>query len=152
MANNGIVTIPNYAAIYGASAGVTQVTIDEMPTLPGTPRRTHVTSLTLAAGASVDLDSDAITVGLTARLIAVVVSGTVAFEATLKTVADAVEDDVITARNAFGGTEPLAIPNGNFVTVLGTVAVGLDAFRISITNCDVNVSGDVAATFFWVEE
>ena len=119
--------------------------------LSGTPQWTHVSSSGLVAGASVDLSSDQITVNETGTLVLIYISATVAFDAVIKMVNEAVETDIFTVHNSIGGTEPVQIPNAGFFTVLGTAAVGFDGFTVSITNCDRNASGNVSVTFLWTE-
>ena len=43
------------------------------------------------------------------------------------------------------------IPAKGFVPVVGTVAAGLDAFRLEITNLETSEPADVYATFYWDE-
>lgn len=112
---------------------------------PTTPTVAYVTSASLAAGASVALDTPE---AAAMKLVKVIVWTSVAFKATITTVDNAVESAV----KALGGGPAFrpwefASPHKDYIT-LGTTA-GADKFRCNVSNLDDANAADVYATFYY---
>lgn len=114
---------------------------------PEDPVVSALTSLALAAGASVDLDATLITTGRLGRLAAVTVAASVPLKAQIRTMPGAtIVDTVFTSEVDL--THRWTTPHPNFVTQDGG---GGGRFRITITNLDTIDPGDVYATAYFDE-
>lgn len=116
------------------------------------PVITYVTSASLAAGASVTLDSAQLTASMTGRLWGVLVASTVSFRAELFTVANAVASASRGTAISHIGYCFICPPAPDFVTVAYSVTAGLDGFRVIVTNLDLSEAADVYCTFYYDEE
>jgi hypothetical protein len=113
---------------------------------PTNPVTEHVTSASLAAGASADLTTSE---AASKKLAKVIVWSSVAYRVRLYTVDNAVES---TNPVGVGGAPAMTAwtwdaPHRDYVT-LGATA-GLDAFRAEVTNLDDNLAADVYAQFYF---
>ena len=118
---------------------------------PDSPAFSRLTSASLAAGASVDLDAATIPAATTGKLMAVSVASSVACKWEIKTRDGAVLVEVDTLVTSVPGTPSLMwhTPHKDFVTLAGA---GVDEnFRINVTNLDDNLAADVYATLYWDE-
>ncbi len=124
------------------------------PAPPDDVQTATASSTATAAGASDDLDGAQINSGKTGKLMQVVVSASVPWKAELKIVTNAAESAAL--HTWFGG--PGHGGNGEFVpitkeafTVAEDVTVGLDAFRVTVTNLEISEAADLYATFIYDE-
>lgn len=115
------------------------------------PKTFFGTVAAVAAGSSGIITTPQITVNTTGKLFAAIASSSVPFKAQLRTVAEGVESADRDVRFGLTRTVVFRVPAKGFVTVLGTVAAGLDAFRLEITNLETLEPADVYATFYWDE-
>lgn len=110
---------------------------------PTNPVIERITSASLAAGGSVDLDSSE---AAAKKLTKVVVWASVPFKAEIHTVDNGVESSVL----ACGGGQALDPwdfePTHRDYITLGNTA-GADNFRVAVTNLDNSTAADVYATF-----
>ncbi len=118
---------------------------------PVNPQLERLSSVDLAAGASIDLDSSAIAIGTIAKLMMVTLSSTVACRWDIKSLDLAVEVtfDTIYTSGLWG--EPTRLwrpPHKEFVTI--AYGDGDEGFRITVQNID-KAAADVRATVFWDE-
>ena len=117
------------------------------------PQVVDATSVTLAAGATVDLDSNQIGGGLTGKLAALSFGSTLAIRAELKTVLNAVETTIAVFFSLAGQSQWIEMPSKDYVTQAQNGGAGFDGFRLTITGLDPNGAGaDVYATFIYDEE
>ena len=117
------------------------------------PQVVDATSVTLAAGSSVDLDSTQIGGGLTGKLAALSFGSTVAIRAELKTVLNAAETTVAVFFALAGQSTWIEMPSKDYVTQAQNGGAGFDGFRLTITGMDANDAGaDVYGTFIYDEE
>ena len=109
-------------------------------------------SSSLAAGGSTDLDSAQISVGTTGQLIGLIITSSVPLKAVLKTLLNAAEsaDKAIFFTNPANNV-PIVIPSKLFFTQAHDAGVGLDGFRITVTNLDPTSASDVYCTFLYNE-
>lgn len=104
----------------------------------------------IAAGASFDFDTADLD-GQDHTLVQVTVAGTQAWTARVYTVEDGTEDQLTAPiAGAAGETVIWDIPSGAVALTGGNV--GLDAFRVEITNQDNNSSGVFAVNIFYFSE
>jgi len=113
-------------------------------------KRTHSTSASVAAGGQVDLDAAQITVGLTGKLIQLVISSSIPFKAELKTVTNNSASGTLVTW--IGRHVDFTLAHKKFISVAQDVGAGVDTFRVTITNLDTSEAADVYATFFYDEE
>lgn len=116
------------------------------PGTPTTPANKYVTSASLAAGASVNLDTGEIAAQ---RLTAVEVWTSVAYKAELRKVLNTVADtdpSVIGGGQAFQSFAWKA-PHADYIKT--TASAGTDGFRVTVTNLDDSNAADVYATFHY---
>jgi hypothetical protein len=114
------------------------------------PQTLQVSSAALAAGTSADLDSTAIAVGMTGRLVAVIVCASVPCKWVIQTRDGAVlatKGTVFTGPNRL--TETFSPPSRDFASI--AYGDGNEMFRVTATNLDSHHAADVYATFFWDE-
>ena len=126
-----------------------------LPTTIGvaSPRVVDKTSATLAAGASVDLDSSQITSSLTGKLAALSFASSLPLKAVLKTVLNAVETDIAVFFSRAGDDKWYTFPSKDYITQAQNGGAGFDGFRLTITNMDADSQpADVYATFIYDEE
>ena len=116
------------------------------------PKAMLATSVSLAAGANVDLDSDQIASGKTGKLLMLLVCASVPFKTVLHTVSDGVPG---TPRATFfglaGRNALLPIPSKHLYQIAHSGAAGFDGFRAVITNLDPTQAADVYANFAYDE-
>ena len=125
------------------------------PVIPGmsSPTMSHATSAALASAGSTDLDSAQISSGLTGKLVGFLASSSVPLKVELKTVLNGIESAVrMTVFLGLGEAELIMLPSKRFVTQSESVTVGLDGFRLTVTNLDTTQAADVYGTFFYDEE
>ena len=114
-----------------------------------TPKLSTLSSVALAAGASVDLDATAITTATTGKLRAVTVAASVPLKAEIKTVdGAAVVRDVVFTSDAML-TFRWTAPDRGYITVVGGAG---KLFRVTLTHLDTVDAADVSATIYWTEE
>lgn len=116
---------------------------------PGSPQRRSTSSVALAAGGIIDLDSDQITAGTTGKLRQVTIAATVPLKAEIKARDGAGEtliDTVFTSETEL--TLPWIAPHEDWAQQVGGA---LRNFRATITNQDTIDAADVYATFYWDE-
>ncbi len=117
------------------------------------PQVVDATSVTLAAGATVDLDSNQITSPLTGKLAALSFASSLPLKAVLKTVLNAVETDVAVFFSLAGQDRWIDFPSKDYVTQAQNAGAGFDGFRLTVTNMDADSQpADVYATFMYDEE
>ena len=116
------------------------------------PVRDALSTASLAAGSSANLDGTIIAAAKTGKLIAVVMASSVACKWIVKTRSGAVE---LTMGVVFTGGlsgrpfDRFDPPDKNFCTLAGN---GVDTnFRITATNLDGKLAADAYATIFWDE-
>ncbi len=109
------------------------------------------TSSALAATASTDLDSAQISSGTTGQLLGLIITSSVPLKAVLKTVLNAVESSDLAVFFTFPGSTPITMPSKLFFTQVESVTVGLDGFRVTVTNLDGTAASDVYCTFLYDE-
>ncbi len=110
------------------------------------------TSTALAATSSIDLDSAQISSGTTGQLIGLMIASSVPLKAVLKTVLNAVESsDLAVFFTQAANNELIKMPSKLFFTQAESVTVGLDGFRVTVTNLDGTAASDVYCTFFYDE-
>ena len=114
------------------------------------PKVTYVTTATVAAGSSVDLDSDQIGSGLTGKLLGMVVSSSVPFKATLQTVQNAVATNKVTGFSMDRKWD-WKTPARDFIQQAQDAGAGFDGFRATVLNLDTSEAADVYAAFFFDE-
>lgn len=114
------------------------------------PQLTFVTTATVAAGASADLDSAQVTTDKTAHLLALVVASSVPFKAVLQSVLNGVATTKVVSFRPAGNSWDWS-PPGGFITAVQDAGVGFDGFRVVITNLDTSEAADVYATFLYDE-
>lgn len=116
------------------------------------PKTTLATSTDLVASASIDLDSDQITVGTTGQLIALMITSSVPLKAVLKTLLNGAESsDLAVFMTKTANELPIEMPSKLFYTQAHDAGVGLDGFRVTVTNLDGSQASDVYCTFFYDE-
>ena len=110
------------------------------------------TSTNLAAGASIDLDSDQIATGKTGKLMAIRLGASVPLKGELKTVqnnvSSAVKDFFFSNRMS---STIYPLPSHNFVTQVQDAGAGFDGFRMTVTNQDTIDAAFAYVTFFYDE-
>lgn len=116
------------------------------------PKSALGSSTGLAAGASVDLDGAQVSADKTGKLVAVLLTASVALRGELQTV----QNGVPSAAKAVVFTPPgnarwLRMPSKEFFTVPEDAQAGFDGFRMRVTNLDPTQAADVYATFLWDE-
>lgn len=115
-----------------------------------TPTTSHDSSLVLAAGSSVDLDSTQIPSGLTGKLVSVFMVASVPLKGEIKTVLNGVESStLVTLFSKAGQLTNMSLPNKDFITQAESATAGFDGFRLTVTNLDNESAADVYATFFY---
>lgn len=130
-----------------AVSGTVSVSVDP----PTSPQYSTLTSASLAAGASVDLNATEITNGTTGKLVQVSVASTVPLKIEIKTVKNAVvATRVVRFTSAAHPSEDFVPSHKNFITILSVVAQ-TDNFRVTVTNMDNALAADVYATVLWDE-
>ena len=102
----------------------------------------------VSAGGGTDINSTQIPSGMTGKLIQLLVSGSTAFRADLKTVSNAVESsNVITVvSNGIWDFKPVS---KTLITVAYDISVGFDGFRVTVTNLDTAEPANFYVTFFY---
>jgi hypothetical protein len=117
--------------------------------IPTNPLVEDITSASLAAGASVDLDSTDVGAA-TQKLTQVDIWASVPYKARIITVANAVE----TIRTVLGGQALVPViwtsPHKDYVQQ-GPAGAGFDGFRVEMTNLDNVDAADVYCTFYTEE-
>lgn len=110
------------------------------------------TSSALAAGSQVDLDSAQVTVSTTAKLVALFVNSSVPIKAVLKTLLNgAASSDLAVFFIQPNGAQLIVMPSKEFFTQVHDAGVGLDGFRVTVTNLDTSQPSDVYCTFLYDE-
>lgn len=117
---------------------------------PVSPHTASDSALTVAAGATGTMDSTQISSGKTGQLYAVNVGGSVAFRVDLYTVLNGVQTQFETGYG-WEGKYDWKTPAAAFITVTEDPTVGLDGFRVVVTNLDTTEPADFYATFYWDE-
>lgn len=112
---------------------------------------TYVTTATVAAGASTNLDSAQVTSATTARLLGLLVSASVPFKAELRTVANGVASANKAVWFSMSGGWDWKTPGRDFIQVAHSATAGLDGFRVVVTNNDLSEAADVYCSFFFDE-
>ncbi len=116
---------------------------------PESPKIAATTSVNLAAGASVDLETPDITTGTTGNLEQVTIAASVPLKAEIKTrdgAAIALRDTVFTSEAHL--TQIWRGPNKKYVTQVGGTT---RRFRVTLTSLDNIDAADVYVTFFYDE-
>ncbi len=116
---------------------------------PESPQLAITTSASLAAGASVNLETGDITTGTTGKLEQVTIAASVPLKAEIATVVAGTptfRDVVFTTDGRL--TFPWRPPHKNWLTNAGG---STRRFRVRITNQDNADAADVYATFYWDE-
>lgn len=116
------------------------------------PTIVHASDPSVAAGGSTDLDSNQISSGLTGKLLQIIVSSSVPFKAEIKTVLDAVPSSTLITGISRTGFLDITLVSKRFVTVAQSASVGLDGFRVTVTNLDTSEAAAVYATFLYDED
>lgn len=114
------------------------------------PLISDATSVSVAAGASVDLDSTQLSSGVTGKLLGLIVTASVPFKAELKTVLNGVPTSKVTYFSSDRKWDWRS-PARDFISVTQSATPGLDAFRVTVTNLDTSEAADLYATFFYDE-
>lgn len=115
------------------------------------PKTSFDTEVAVAAGASVDLDSDQISAGKTGFLTGIIVSSSVPFKAVVQTVLNGVATTVSAPRIVTEGGWDFVPPGSNYITAVHDATAGFDGFRVVFTSLDTSAASDAHATFFWSE-
>ena len=140
---------------YGDDGSATDVSAaNPLPVAPGLvdPKTTFATAVSVAAGSSTDLDSDQISAGKTGKLIAVLLTASVALKGELHTVTNGAASAVkAVIFSQAGFSQPVDMPGREFFTVAQDAGAGLDGFRLTVTNLDNSQAADVYCTFFYDE-
>ena len=117
-----------------------------------TPTTTLDSAAAVAAQASVDLDSDQISSGLTGQLVGLIITASVPVKATLKVVTNAADGpDLAVFFVHAGDTRITKMPSKRFFAVAHDAGAGLDAFRVAVLNNDTTQAADVYVTFLYDE-
>ena len=125
-------------------------------TRPAPPDNGHidfVTSVNLAAGASVDLDAVTIPASTTGKLMRVTVSSSLPCKWAVKTRDGAAEmTEVVFMTGGLAGGSPTFTWTPNSKELVTQAGAGVDEnFRVTATNLDANRTADVYATIEWDE-
>ncbi len=116
------------------------------------PQTTHATSASVAAGSSVDLDSDQISVSTTGELVGLIICASVPWKAQLKTVLNGVESStLLTLFGQSGKSHTEIMYSKKFFTQAYDATAGLDGFRVTMTNLDTSQAADLYTTFLYDE-
>ena len=116
------------------------------------PKAVLATSVGLAAGASVDLDSDQIASGKTGKLLMLLVCASVPCKTVLHTVTDGVPSaPKATFFGLAGRNATLPIPSKHLYQVAHSGVAGFDGFRVTVTNLDNSNAADVYVNFAYDE-
>lgn len=109
------------------------------------------TSASLAPGSAVDLDSTQVSVGMTAKLLGLIVTGAAPLKAVLKTLTNgAASSDLAVFFPK--DDNPIWMPSKEFFTVAYDAGAGLDGFRVTVTNLNTgSAATDVYCTFLYDE-
>jgi hypothetical protein len=129
------VRLTDGAAFYAAASGA-----------PNSPQFSTVTSASLGAGASVDLDHTAITGGTTGQLMGIDVSSAVPLKVEIKTVNAGTPTTRVVLFTQNGDYLTWRAPFKTFITQSGGAT---SRFRVTVTNRDNNQASDVYSTAFW---
>lgn len=110
------------------------------------------TSTALAATSSADLNSAQISVGTTGQLIGLIITSSVPLKAVLKTLLNGAESaDKAVFFTQIANNQPIIMPSKLFFTQAYDAGVGLDGFRVTVTNLDGTAASDVYCTFLYDE-
>ena len=116
------------------------------------PKAVLATSVGLAAGASIDLDSDQIASGKTGKLLMLLVCASVPCKAVLQTVTNGVPSAPrATFFGLAGRNAMLPIPSKHLYQIAHSGIAGFDGFRVTVTNLDNSNAADVYANFAYDE-
>jgi len=116
---------------------------------PSSPSAEDITSASLAAGATTDLDSTDVGSD-TLYLSGVDVWSSIPWKARIMTVANAVETVIAVIGGQAMHTVQWRPPHRKYISQ-GPVGAGFDGFRVEMTNLDNNDAADVYCTF-WTEQ
>lgn len=140
------------AAVLGSDPGVSAVGLVTRTVGVEQPVVDALSSSSLAAGASIDLDGTTIANLATGKLMAVSVGSSAACKWVIKTRNGGVEVEkgtIYTGGLCGGPSGCFQPPDKNFITLAGS---GVDEnFRVTVTNLDYENAADVKATIFWDE-
>jgi len=114
------------------------------------PRRSADVLTDLAPASSGDIDSSNILAGKTGKLIHVIVSSSVAFKVSLRTVESGITSLAHVVAFSYDRVWEFKAPDINYLT-LDYTGISDDKFRVTVTNLDTSDSADFYATFFWDE-
>lgn len=109
------------------------------------------TSASLAPGSSIDLDSAQVSVGTTAKLLGLIITGAAPLKAVLKTLTNAAASSDLAVFFP-KDDNPIWMLSKEFFTVAHDAGAGLDGFRVTITNLNTGAAAtDVYCTFLYDE-
>lgn len=115
------------------------------------PQVSYVTIVGLAAGNTTNLDSTQITSGTAGKLLSIVFGSSVPLKGLLQTVLNGVGTTRVALFSKAGEEHTIRFPSKEFVTQVYSATVGLDGFRLQVTNLDTSQAADVYCTFFYDE-
>lgn len=117
------------------------------------PKYTYTTAVGLAAGGSIDLDSDQISSGKTGLLLSVAASSSVHIKCELKLVTNGLVTGTVTTWFCTSvGPCQFHAPAKHFFQVAHSATAGFDGYRLTVTNLDISQAADVYATFMYDEQ
>jgi hypothetical protein len=115
------------------------------------PQVSYDSASSLAAGSSTDLDSAQITTDKTGKLLLFSFGSSAPLKAELQTVSNAAGTTLMVLYSQPGEDRIVRFPSKEFITQAYSATVGLDGFRLRVTNLDVAAEADVHASFLFDE-
>lgn len=116
------------------------------------PQQSYLTSISVAAGGQVTLDSISVSNTKTGKLLGLVISSSLGFKAALQLLNNGVPTTNKIVWFTHSGHVSWNSPARDFYTVVGNNDPGVNGFRVVFTNLDVTISADCFVTFLWDEE
>lgn len=127
-----------------------RIDLHERPTGLSGPALDYNIEVTVAAGGQATIDGPQVNPGRTARLIGLIVSSSIILKTEVRTVEAGIASLTRITRFSLEHGWDWKSPDPNLITVAYT-GLGLDAFRLILTNMDTGLAGDVYATIIYDE-
>lgn len=118
---------------------------------PVDPKVYFNTIASVASGASTVIDCLEVGSSKKGKLMGLIVTSSVSFKAELKTVTDGVSSNNKAVWYAADGAWEFKPPATNFITVFGTQNIGMNGFRVLVTNLGIDTA-DISAVFYYDED